>query len=86
MAKIKKKRGRKPKNPGGRGGGKRKTEEEEDAEMMQADMQGHRGTRLTVQPSCIVSGTMRWYQIEGLNWMINLIPIDFLVSFFLNGN
>lgn len=68
----KKKKGRKPKNAGGRGGGKRKSEEEEDAELMKADLHGHRGTRLTVQPNCIVGGTMRWYQIEGLNWMINL--------------
>ena len=30
------------------------------------------GTRLTVQPSCIKFGTMRQYQIEGLNWMIKL--------------
>lgn len=67
-----KKKGRKPKNAAGRGGGKRKTEEEEDAELMKADSQGHRATRLTVQPACIVGGTMRWYQIEGLNWMVNL--------------
>ena len=39
---------------------------------MQVDMQGHRGTRLTVQPGCIKGGTMRWYQLEGLNWMVNL--------------
>ena len=28
--------------------------------------------RLTTQPKCIVGGTMRPYQIEGLNWLIAL--------------
>ena len=28
--------------------------------------------RLEVQPSCIKNGTMRSYQIQGLNWMIHL--------------
>jgi len=28
--------------------------------------------RLTKQPSCIVNGTLRAYQIEGLNWLVNL--------------
>lgn len=56
-----------------KGGGRtRMTEEEEDAELMTASMQNQRLTRLTVQPSCIKFGTMRPYQIEGLNWMINL--------------
>eukprot|EP00924_Labyrinthula_sp_SR-Ha-C_P000515 augustus_masked-scaffold_27-processed-gene-1.2-mRNA-1 protein AED:0.03 eAED:0.03 QI:0/-1/0/1/-1/1/1/0/1102 len=53
-------------------GRNRKTEEEEDAEMMQADSSGHRTTRLTVQPACIKGGTMRWYQLDGLNWLVSL--------------
>ena len=44
----KKGKGKKKRNSIGRGGGKRKTEEEEDAELLQADLHGHRGTRLTV--------------------------------------
>jgi len=46
-------------------------ETEEDKEMVENEEQFH-GTRLTVQPSCIKFGTMRQYQIEGLNWMIKL--------------
>lgn len=52
--------------------GDEKTEEEEDAELLQEELAGTRRTRLTVQPACIKFGTMRWYQIEGLNWLINL--------------
>ena len=40
--------------------------------MMQNDLHRADLTRLTVQPGCIKFGTMRDYQIEGLNWMINL--------------
>ena len=29
-------------------------------------------TRLTKQPACIAHGTMRAYQLEGLNWLIKL--------------
>ena len=29
-------------------------------------------THLTSQPQCIVGGTMRPYQLEGLNWLIAL--------------
>jgi hypothetical protein len=29
-------------------------------------------TRLIVQPTCITGGTMRFYQLEGLNWLISL--------------
>ena len=46
-------------------------EDEEDKEMVENEDHFH-GTRLTVQPSCIKFGTMRQYQIEGLNWMIKL--------------
>jgi len=71
----KKKKGKKGKAaaPAGKGGARtRKTEEEEDEEIMAAQMKGKTLTRLTVQPECIKFGTMRSYQIEGLNWLINL--------------
>ena len=50
----------------------RMTEEEEDQALMEAGRKGVRATRLTVQPGCIKNGEMRPYQIEGLNWMIQL--------------
>ena len=50
-------------------------EEAEDAELL-ADEEGEgangRGTRLTAQPSVIQGGTMREYQMQGLNWLIHL--------------
>ena len=66
-----KKKGKKGK--GGRGRAGRMTEEEGDKEMMKT-LGKSRRTRLTVQPSCIATtkGHMRPYQIEGLNWLINL--------------
>lgn len=33
---------------------------------------GSETTFLTKQPDCIKFGTMRHYQLEGLNWMIRL--------------
>jgi len=48
------------------------TEEEEDQALMEAGRKGVRATRLTTQPGCIKHGQMRAYQIEGLNWMIQL--------------
>uniref|UniRef100_A0A7S2WC58 Uncharacterized protein n=2 Tax=Mucochytrium quahogii TaxID=96639 RepID=A0A7S2WC58_9STRA len=65
----KKKKGKKATGTGARG---RKTEEEEDEELMATSLKGKVLTRLTVQPKCIAFGKMRPYQIEGLNWMINL--------------
>jgi len=56
----------------GTGARARKTEEEEDSELMDMAEKGKNLTRLTVQPKCIEFGQMRPYQIEGLNWMINL--------------
>lgn len=50
-------------------------EEAEDAELLadeEADGAGGRSTRLTVQPSVITGGTMREYQMQGLNWLIHL--------------
>eukprot|EP00656_Telonema_subtile_P050795 TRINITY_DN6671_c0_g1_i12.p1 TRINITY_DN6671_c0_g1~~TRINITY_DN6671_c0_g1_i12.p1 ORF type:complete len:482 (-),score=105.47 TRINITY_DN6671_c0_g1_i12:39-1484(-) len=72
------KKGKGKKNEHGRNSKSRKTEEEEDKELL-----GEAGDeeevkapiklvqRLEKQPSCI-TGEMRPYQLEGLNWMINL--------------
>eukprot|EP00512_Aurantiochytrium_limacinum_P004433 CAMPEP_0171496774 /NCGR_PEP_ID=MMETSP0958-20121227/6893_1 /TAXON_ID=87120 /ORGANISM="Aurantiochytrium limacinum, Strain ATCCMYA-1381" /LENGTH=1279 /DNA_ID=CAMNT_0012030923 /DNA_START=175 /DNA_END=4014 /DNA_ORIENTATION=- len=68
----KKKAAKKKAAAAGAGSRGRKTEEEEDEEMMADSLKGKVLTRLTVQPKCIAFGTMRPYQIEGLNWMINL--------------
>jgi len=60
----------------GAGARGRKREEEEDKELLQDEMEGdqalNQAHRLTVQPSCIKFGTMRDYQLQGLNWMIHL--------------
>ncbi|GBG25644.1 ISWI chromatin-remodeling complex ATPase CHR11 [Hondaea fermentalgiana] len=69
VPKKKVKKAKKAPTGGSRG---RKTEEEEDEELMADSLKGKVLTRLTVQPKCIAFGTMRPYQIEGLNWMINL--------------
>lgn len=50
----------------------RMTEKQGDAEEMAAMENSQRTTRLTVQPECIKFGTMRDYQVEGLNWLISL--------------
>ena len=56
----------------------RKKEEEEDKELLRDEMEedaapGHyQAHRLQVQPNCIKFGTMRDYQLQGLNWMIHL--------------
>ena len=62
----------------GRKGKGRLTEKQEDDLMMQAASKEEKGksassgTRLTKQPACITGGTMRPYQLEGLNWLIKL--------------
>ncbi len=67
----KKKKKAKDGDDDGEGGRTRKSEEEEDAELIDSELHGSGLSRLTVQPGCI-TGKMRPYQIEGLNWMINL--------------
>mmetsp|Transcript_23933 Transcript_23933/g.42618 ORF Transcript_23933/g.42618 Transcript_23933/m.42618 type:complete len:723 (-) Transcript_23933:180-2348(-) len=74
FAPVASEKGNKKKKSGGRGGGR--AEEEEDEELLKDEaeeggglMQTH---RLTVQPSCISFGTMREYQMQGLNWLIHL--------------
>lgn len=53
--------------------GKNYTEEMEDAELLRdEDEDGEAaGHRLTVQPS-VITGQMREYQMQGLNWLIHL--------------
>lgn len=46
-------------------------EEREDAALL-SEAEANNTHRLTVQPSCIKFGTMREYQLQGLNWMIHL--------------
>jgi SWI/SNF-related matrix-associated actin-dependent regulator of chromatin subfamily A member 5 len=49
------------------------TEAEEDEELVaEATGAGPAAVRLTKQPSLVSGGPMRDYQLEGLNWMINL--------------
>lgn len=58
------------------GRGRRKTEKEEDAELMEEEE--HMGdedvqrTVLTTSPTYIQGGTLREYQVQGLNWLISL--------------
>ena len=53
---------------------RRKTEEEEDNALLEQEMgaQSSLSVRLSSQPTLIEGGTMRDYQLEGLNWMIGL--------------
>jgi SWI/SNF-related matrix-associated actin-dependent regulator of chromatin subfamily A member 5 len=50
----------------------RLSEEVEDKYLMKISQTKSRVVRLMGQPASIVGGTMRPYQIEGLNWMIRL--------------
>ena len=57
----------------------RLTEVEEDRELLASSIEEARGeaeTYVTVQPSCIVGGKMRDYQLEGLNWLVRLYDND----------
>ena len=49
-------------------------EGDEDAELLKDEEDGgeRAGHRLTVQPSIITGGTLREYQMQGLNWLIHL--------------
>jgi hypothetical protein len=51
-------------------------EEAEDEELLKDEDDDEatagRGHRLQVQPSVIVNGLMREYQIQGLNWLVHL--------------
>ncbi|KAI9306125.1 SNF2 family N-terminal domain-containing protein [Cunninghamella echinulata] len=53
---------------------RRKTEKEEDEEILK-DESGEQDDQLTVftsSPSYVTGGTLREYQVQGLNWMISL--------------
>lgn len=45
-------------------------EKEDDLEMLKEQMQPVNNIYIHIQPSCI-KGTMRSYQIEALNWLVN---------------
>ncbi|KAJ5059970.1 SNF2 family N-terminal domain-containing protein [Bipolaris maydis] len=52
---------------------RRKTEQEEDAELVREEKHGgHNETVFRESPGYIQGGTMRDYQIAGLNWLISL--------------
>lgn len=51
---------------------KARTEKEEDAELLQDEESGSQTTIFTESPAYITGGTMRDYQIAGLNWLISL--------------
>lgn len=52
---------------------RRKTEQEEDAELVREEKHGgHSETVFRESPSYIKHGTMRDYQVAGLNWLISL--------------
>ena len=54
------------------------SEREEDQILLEDEQQNEEGkladapSRLTVQPANVINCTMRHYQIEGLNWLIQL--------------
>ncbi|KAL6703659.1 chromatin remodeling complex Adenosinetriphosphatase [Coniothyrium glycines] len=52
---------------------RRKTEQEEDAELVRVEKHGgHNETIFRESPGFIQGGTMRDYQVAGLNWLISL--------------
>lgn len=60
----------------GRGRGRHaRDEDDEDAELLrdeEADGGSNQVHRLQVQPSILTGGTLREYQLQGLNWLIHL--------------
>ncbi|KAK0553393.1 chromatin remodeling complex Adenosinetriphosphatase [Tilletia horrida] len=65
---------RKAKGSGADGGNRRrKTEKEEDEELLNnEDDEADQAFRFESSPSYVKGGTMRDYQVQGLNWMISL--------------
>src|SRR6266480_1349488 len=52
---------------------RRRTEQEEDAELLRDEKRGGSGeTVFRESPGFIKGGTMRDYQVQGLNWLISL--------------
>lgn len=58
----------------GRGRGRHaRDEDDEDAELLRDEEgEGAAVHRLQVQPSILTGGTLREYQLQGLNWLIHL--------------
>eukprot|EP00941_MAST-03F_sp_MAST-3F-sp1_P003226 g3226.t1 len=50
----------------------RMQEEDEDQQLLAESLSDRTTTRLQVQPALVVGGKMRGYQLEGLNWLIQL--------------
>ncbi|KAG0228793.1 hypothetical protein BGW42_001990 [Actinomortierella wolfii] len=50
----------------------RKSEKEEDQELLDDEENGDDSFMFTESPAYIKNGTLRDYQIQGLNWMVNL--------------
>lgn len=50
----------------------RKTEAEEDEELLDEVLHERQAAYVTAQPNLLKFGTLREYQLEGLNWMVNL--------------
>ncbi|KAG1678034.1 hypothetical protein FOA52_000830 [Chlamydomonas sp. UWO 241] len=59
---------------GGKKGRHAHDEEDEDAQLLKDEEEGgdNAGHRVQAQPSLITGGTLREYQLQGLNWMIHL--------------
>lgn len=52
---------------------RRRTEQEEDAELLKDEKRGRKAeTIFRESPPFIVGGTMRDYQVAGLNWLVSL--------------
>ncbi|KAF2193696.1 hypothetical protein K469DRAFT_712478 [Zopfia rhizophila CBS 207.26] len=68
-----KKKNSKTRKGGAAGERRRKTEQEEDAELVREEKHGgHNETVFRESPGYIKGGTMRDYQVAGLNWLISL--------------
>ncbi|KAJ8101937.1 SNF2 family N-terminal domain-containing protein [Lipomyces tetrasporus] len=50
----------------------RKTEQEEDAELMKDEAEEESETTVFTESPSFINGTMRDYQVQGLNWLISL--------------
>ncbi|KAK9237456.1 SNF2 family N-terminal domain-containing protein [Lipomyces kononenkoae] len=50
----------------------RKTEQEEDAELMMDEEEEESDTTVFTESPTFINGTMRDYQVQGLNWLISL--------------
>jgi SWI/SNF-related matrix-associated actin-dependent regulator of chromatin subfamily A member 5 len=77
LATAKKKAGKKKEAASRRG---RKTEKEEDEELLKEELEEEDETSLPLStetvfsesPKYVTGGTLREYQVQGLNWMISL--------------